>query len=321
MCSGRPRGRWVVVGIVRAIASPVTIRAVALLLAAVLAGLGACADDDADGDGRTAADGTVTVASFNFPESQGLGELYTQALRARGIRAVHEEALGPREFVGPALEQGRVDMVPEYLGTAYSFYGGTGRASSEALYDTLAERDLRTFEPAPAQNQNGFVVTRSTSLIYGLRMISDLEPVAGTLVFGGPPECPERPYCLPGLEDHYGLTFERFVPLDSGGPLTLSTLRLGEVEVVLLFSTDGVLAGSDDLVMLEDDRGLQPPENIVPMVRDAVVERHGARVASAVDEVSRQLTQDELRRLNMEIALEGRTPATVARRWLRDQGL
>jgi len=257
------------------------------------------------------------VASFNFPESELLGELYAQALDDEGVATVHESALGPRELVAPALEQGRVDVVPEYLGTAYDFFGGEEEPTPARLDDLLSERGLTVLEPAPAENQNAFVVTQARSIISNLRAVSDLATVAPTLKLGGPPECPERPFCLLGLERVYGLEFEDFEPLNIGGPLPLASLRGGEVDVVLLFSTDGNLARSDDLVVLEDDRGLQPPENVVPAVRRATLDRLGGRLADAFDRVSLALTTEELRALNQSISLDGEDPADVARRWLR----
>ena len=110
------------------------------------------------------------------------------------------------------------------------------------------------------------MVTAATAARYGLRSIADLARVAPRLVFGGPPECPERAYCLPGLRRAYGLRFKAFIPLDAGGPLTLQALEAGNVGVALLFTTDPAIPARH-LVILADDRGLQPAENITPLVR------------------------------------------------------
>ena len=95
----------------------------------------------------------------------------------------------------------------------------------------MAARGLVTGRPAAAQDGNAIVVTAATAARYQLRTISDLARVARRLVFGGPPECPERPYCLPGLRASYGLRFREFVPLDAGGPLTLQALTAGIIAV------------------------------------------------------------------------------------------
>jgi osmoprotectant transport system substrate-binding protein len=266
-------------------------------------------------------DDAVVVASFDFPESAILGELYAQALEGAGVPVRRELLLGPRELVAPALEQGLVDVVPEYLGTALAYLGGEQPepATEEATHDRLAEAfaplGVRLLEPARAEDQNSLVVTEGTALVYDLRTTSDLADVATTFRMGGPPECPERAFCLQGLERVYGLRFGRFVPLDSGGPLTLSALREQNVDVGVLFSTDPNLVGRE-FVELADDRSLQPAENVVPAVRAAVLERWGNELREPLDAVSAALTTEELRELNRQVVLGGATPRRAARTWL-----
>ena len=127
----------------------------------------------------------------------------------------------------------------------------------------MAGRGLVAGRPAAAQDGNAIVVTAATAARYRLRTISDLAKVAGHLIFGGPPECVENPSCLPGLKLVYGLRFREFVPLDSGGPLTRQALLDGDVSVALLFTTDPAIR-AQHLVVLTDNRGLQPAENVVP---------------------------------------------------------
>ena len=266
-------------------------------------------------------DDAVVVASFDFPESAILGELYAQALEGAGVPVRRELLLGPRELVAPALEQGLVDVVPEYLGTALAYLGGEQPepATEEATHDRLAAAfaplGVRLLDPARAEDQNSLVVTEGTALVYDLRTTSDLADVATTFRMGGPPECPERAFCLQGLERVYGLQFRRFVPLDSGGPLTLAALREQNIDVGVLFSTDPHLVGRE-FVELADDRSLQPAENVVPAVRAAVLERWGTELRGPLDAVSAALTTEELRELNREVVLGGATPRRAARTWL-----
>ena len=266
-------------------------------------------------------DDAVVVASFDFPESAILGELYAQALSGAGVPVRRELLLGPRELVAPALEQGLVDVVPEYLGTALSYYGGeqpdpvTEEATRQRLAEAFAPLGVRLLEPARAEDQNSLVVTRGTAIVYELETTSDLVDVAPALVLGGPPECPDRAFCLQGLEQVYGLRFDRFVPLDSGGPLTLAALREENVDVGVLFSTDPNLVGPE-FVELTDDRSLQPAENVTPAVRAAVLERWGDELRRPLDAVSAALTTEELRQLNREVVLGGDTPRQAARNWL-----
>jgi len=174
--------------------------------------------------------------------------------------------------------------------------------------------------PAPAQDANAIVVTAATAARYGLRSIADLARVAPGLVFGGPPECPGRAYCLRGLQQVYGLHFKAFIPLDAGGPLTLQALDAGDIGAALLFTTDpGITARH--LVVLADDRGLQPAENITPLVRRDVIVRYGPRLAALLNRISALLDTGTLRALDAQVELDGQGPRSVARAWLRAHGL
>jgi len=266
---------------------------------------------------------SVVVASFDFPESEILAELYGQALRARGYPVELVSRLGAREVVEPALEQGKVDLVPEYLGTALTFIDDGGLAPSgdpgtthARLQQAFATRGVSVAAFAPAEDRNGFVVTGDLARRRGLQRISDLAPLAGRLTFGGPPECPGRPLCLKGLRDRYGLEFARFQAMPSRR-VTADALETGEIDVGMIETTDASQIGQD-LVQLEDDRGLQPAENVVPVVRRQVVDRYGPGLVRLLDAVSAQLTTAELRGLNRQVVVDDQPPSGVAAGWLRD---
>jgi osmoprotectant transport system substrate-binding protein len=296
----------------------------ARIAGAVLA-LAACGGGEQEAP--SAPDEGVAVASFNFPESRLVAEIYAQALEDEGIPVRRELDLGPRELVLPALRQGRVDIVPEYLGTALTAAApavtvdrSDPDAVSRALAAAIEQWDLRVLSYADAQNQNGLVVTRATAERLAVRTTSDLGRVARRLTLGGPPECPSRRYCLEGLAEVYGLRFAAFVPLAEQSYVR-QALKDYVIDVGVLFTTDGILAG-DDLVLLDDDRGLQPAENLVPMVRSDVLEAaDGRRVAAALEEVSHRLTTANLRFLNWRVSVAGNDPASEARGWLIRQGL
>ena len=271
-------------------------------------------------------DESMTITSFDFPESELLADLYGQALTARGFDVRSMLRLGPRELVLPALAQGLVELVPEYAGTALGFVsvGSSSPVSNEAtthdeLVKALSGSHLAALASAPAQNANAIVVSRDTATRFELRTISDLQRVASQLVFGGPPECPTRPLCLVGLGKTYGLTFKEFVPLDVGGPMTRHALGAGEVDVALLFTTDPGIA-QDGLVVLTDDHHLQPAENIVPLVNTDVLQHFGARLVDVVDAVSLRLTTEVLGALNAQVQ-GGERPSAVAANWLATEGL
>jgi len=294
------------------------------LAAALLAG--ACVLDTPPATTTALDDDAITIASFNFPESVLLAEIYAQALEGEGFAVKRQLGLGPRELVEPSLQRGLVEFVPEYAGSALEFItGGEGVATSDErlthdrLKQVFAERGITVLARAPAQDQNGYAVSRETADLHALRRITDLVPVAGELTFGGPPECPERSLCLEGLERLYGLEFGAFTPLDAGGPVTVTALRSGTVDVALLFTTDAAIE-ENDFVLLYDDLGFQPAENVTPVVRAEVVDAHGDAFVRLVDSVSALLTTEDLRELNARIA-QGGTPKNVAAAWLAEHGL
>ena len=173
--------------------------------------------------------------------------------------------------------------------------------------------------PAAAQDQNGVVVTGATAHRLGLRKVSDLRRAASRLILGGPPECPARPYCLPGLSSVYGLRFARFLPFDTEQQ-RVTALQEGVVDVAVLFTTDGNLA-TGDLVLLSDDRHLQPAENIVPVITDRAMAHYGKRLAGAVNAVSAQLTSKALLFLDWRVEVAGGDVVAEARGWLERHGI
>ena len=278
------------------------------------------------GQGGPAHAGTVVVASFNFPESELLAAIYGLAIRRAGIPVQLRLNLGPRELVDPALEQGMVDLVPEYLGTALtsiephpSVSMSDPLAVRAALARALTVWGIQVLTPARAQDQNGVMVTRATAARLRLRTVSDLRPAAAGLILGGPPECPSRPHCLPGLRGVYGLRFARFLPFDTEQQ-RVTALQDGVVNVAVLFTTDGNLA-TEGLVLLTDNRHLQPAENIVPVVRARAMARYGSRLAQAVNAVSAQLTTAELLFLDWRVEVAGNAVLAEARAWLERHGI
>lgn len=285
---------------------------IALALIATACGSG---DDSKDGP-------TITVGSTNFGEQLILGDIYATALEQNGYPVERSFNLGTREVVNPALKSGEIDMIAEYTGTLLTFEGGTSSTDSDEtfadLQSTLESANLVALDYSPAQDKNGIVVTRATADERGLTKVSDLAQYNGELVFGGPPECPEREFCLIGLQEVYGLDFAEFKPLDVGGSLTVAALEGGEVDVALLFTSDGVIAAKD-FVLLEDDLNLQPAENIVPVVTAEIVDAYGDEFSAVINELSAAITTAELSELNRRFG-DGEDPDALALDWLQTKG-
>jgi len=143
------------------------------------------------------------------------------------------------------------------------------------------------------------------------------EPIASQMVLGGPPECPERPFCLPGLEETYGLEFESFQPLDVGGPQTVNALKNDRIDVGLLFSTSSAIV-ANDFVVLEDDQGLQQAENITPIVRSEALDD---TIEASLNAVSATLTTENITELNGRVEIDGEDPADVAADFIESEGI
>jgi osmoprotectant transport system substrate-binding protein len=293
----------------------------AAAVVALVVMLTACAPSRREGSNGAASNGAVVVASFNFPESELLAEIYAQAIERAGVPVRREFDLGPRELVQPAQRQGLVDVVPEYLGAALASITPNRKvdwtdphAVVTALRQTVAPWGFQMLEPSAAEDQDGFAVTPSTADRLHLRTLSDLAAVAPRLTMGGPTECPQRPYCLAGLERVYGVHVKQFLPFDDQAQRA-TALDEGVIDVAVTFTTDGQLA-TGRLNLLQDDRHLQPTDLVTPMVSARVLSRYGAPLRDALNAVSAALDTRSLIFLNWRVGLAGKTIQAEARGWL-----
>jgi osmoprotectant transport system substrate-binding protein len=297
--------------------------AVGLLMALLLLAAGCDRDRPPPGPPEDPRRPTIRLASFDFPESELLAQLYGQALDPHGFPVEQVVQLGAREVVAPALEQGKVDMVPEYLGSALNFLNDRDRVATAdpalthaRLEQAFAPRGVSVLAYAPAQDRNGFVVSGDLARRHGLEKLSDLTPMARRLSLGGPPECAQRPLCLKGLEDVYKLQFAHFEPMPSRD-VTAAALGTGEIDVGMIDTTDpNLLKPGADLVQLADDKRLQPADNVVPVVRREIVDAYGPPLVRLVNAVSAKLSTADLTSLNRQVA-DGQPAAQVATAWLR----
>jgi len=310
-----------------------------VLLTSLVLMLASCSSDDeepAGGSGSqapatsgAAADGEseiergeISVGSTDFTEQQVIAEMYALVLEDAGYTVDRRYQLGSREVVFPALQSGELDVTAEYVGTLLEFInGGAGQATSDTqeTLDLLQEQlddGLTMLEPSEAQDTNALAVTQETADELGATKVSDLKGHSD-LVLGGPPECPQRPLCLPGYEDTYGLEFANFRPLDAGGPLTTEALNNGDIDVGLVFSTQGAIA-VNEWVVLEDDKDLQPAENITPAVREDVL---NGEVEELLNSVSAVLTTEKVIELNRLVDIEGEAAEDAALEFLETEGL
>jgi len=142
--------------------------------------------------------------------------------------------------------------------------------------------------------------------------------VASQLVFGAGSECPQRPFCLQGLEGTYGLKFKDVKVLDSGGPLTVAALKDGTIQIGLIFTSSGQIA-ANNWVLLEDDKKLQPSDNITPIVNDSIVTAYGADLKKVVDDLSAKITTEDLVDLDKAVEIDKEDPDAAAKAWLEEK--
>jgi osmoprotectant transport system substrate-binding protein len=216
----------------------------------------AFATDNGIGEGLSKGSGSITIGAANFPENKTLGALYAYVLKKAGFSA-KVRTIGNRELYEPALEKGEVHVVPEYTGTLTEFLNqkvngkkASAKASSDldatvnALTDLGKKVGLKFGKPAAAADQNAFAVTKKFADKYKVKTLSDFGSKCSgkATVLGGPPECPKRVFCEPGLQKSYGLTPGSFKALDAGGKLTKDALRNGQISIGLVFSSDAELS-------------------------------------------------------------------------------
>lgn len=305
--------------------------AVVLSLFAVL-GLFAAAcgdDDDEGGTGDGAAEPiegpTIVIGAQDFGESAILAQLYGQALANAGYSVEYQSLGGFRDVVYTAFESGDINLTAEYAASALEFltdFAGTASPdiddTAAKLTEALAGRGLVAFAASPAVDSNAFVVTAEKAEELGLAKVSDL---TDDLTLGGPPDCEENAFCIPGLLEVYGIDLSgNFVPLDGGGPLTKEALEGGEIDVAILFSTDGSIA-EKGWVVLEDDQGLINADNIIPVLTQELVDAYGEDLQAIVDAVSEALTTAELTELNRRFDIDKEDADVVAGDWLVENGI
>jgi osmoprotectant transport system substrate-binding protein len=304
-----------------------TLIALAGLLAVGLTACGGGGDPLAGGPAGTedqapAEASTVSIGSANFPENRLLAEIYAQALEAKGISVARDFGIGSREVYFPALEDGSIDLIPEYSGNLLQEIDPETTATApDEVYQQVTEKlpdGLIVLEQSAAENKDAVVITQETAQQYNARSIADLAPHCGDLVFGGPAEFAERPYGLPGIERLYGCTFAEFRSLDAGGPLTVTALADGAIQAADLFTTDPTIADRG-WVVLEDPKNNFAAQNVVPLINEA---KASDQVRETLNAISAALTTEGLIELNRQIANAGEnTIAEVATKWLTTNNL
>lgn len=261
----------------------------------------------------------IVIGAANFAENTLLANIYAAALQHAGYSASVKQ-LTTREVIIPAIKANQLQLEPDYAATLTTFLGGKASGDVDATVSSLKAKlpaSLHALKAAPAVDTNGFVVTKATADKYHLAKMSDLAAVASKLTLGGAPECPQRPFCLPGLKTTYGITFKSFKPLDTGGPITVAAVKTGKVDVGELFTTDPSIT-ANNFVLLQDDKHLQNADNVIPIVNASV---DSAQLDQVINAVQAKLTTDVLTQLVAQVSLQHHTAQQVAAGFLSAVGL
>ncbi len=316
-------------------------------IGAVLA-LTACGGDDAFNDedpgstpepsssegeteGSAAPGGELTIGGAAFTEMLIMQRIYAAVLTDAGY-TVEIISVENRETYAPELESGGLDIVPDYAATFTEYLNVEDNGPEAELiangaigetlraFRALAEpRGLVVLDAADAANQNAFFVTEAFATENELETLSDLSALGQPLVLAATVECPERPFCEPGLEETYGLDITEVIPLGYGSLETKQAVTTSEAQLGLSGTTDATLA-AEGLVVLDDDADLQLADNLTPVVNAETLAEH-PDIEELLNAVSGALTTEILADLNQRVDVDRELPEDVAAAFLEEAGL
>ncbi|WP_411722444.1 ABC transporter substrate-binding protein [Mycetocola sp.] len=268
---------------------------------------------------------TIVVGSAGFAESEIIAQIFAQALEANGVTVEFAGPIGQRDVYIEALQDGSIDLIPDYSGNLLQFFDEDSEATSSeevfaALPDALPE-GFEVLEQSNAEDKDSYNVTREFSEQNNVTSLADLAGLDVPLIVGGNPELAERPYGPQGLTDIYGVDAANisFVPIsDSGGPLTTAALLDGTVNIADIFSTTPSIK-ENGFVTLEDPENMILPQNVLPLINS---EKASDTVKDTLNAVSAELTTEDLIELNSRNqGDEKASPEALASDWLAEKDL
>ncbi len=269
-----------------------------------------------------AAKPTVVIGTKDFTEEFVLGQLYKQALEAKGFRVAYHESIGSSEIIDGALTSGKINFYPEYTGVvvldlAHKSFPKSARATFLAAKAFEESRGFTLLDQTPFTDVDTFTVLKTTARKYGLKTIADVKKVPNAS-YGGYPQCRTRITCLLGLKNIYGLKTIRFVPL---GTIPVATLiDEGKITGGDIFSTEPALA-TGKYVSLIDSKHIFGFQNVAPVVSKKLVSQLGSSFTATVNAVSAKLTTAAMIAMNKAVGVDKKSPASVAKAFLKANGL
>lgn len=302
-----------------------TFGAVAAVAALTLAACGSSDTIDADPSAdNTAGTGggseELVIGSQDYYSSEIIAEIYAQALEAEDYSVQREYRIGQREIYVGEIEDGSIDLFPEYTGPLLQFWEPDTEARlMDDVYDALvtaAPQGVSILDQSPATDQDSYVVTQEFADEYDLTTIADLANVTQDITLGANSELESRPNGPDGLKEYYGVDVG-FTPIeDGGGPLTVKALQDGDIQLAVIYTADPSI-DTNNLVTLEDPEGLFLASHVVPVAS----ERVDADAQAIINSISAAMTPEILRELNARSVTDQSPAATIAADWLADTGM
>jgi osmoprotectant transport system substrate-binding protein len=274
---------------------------------------------DLPGKGKPA----VTIGDKNFTEQYILGELYAQALRAKGYTVKIKANIGSSEIIDKALTSGKLDMYPEYEGVILSELAHQKQRPSTADEAYAAAKKFEEtrghtlLDKTPYFNTDALAVKPDYASKNGLESVADLKKLGKKVKLGAPPEFKTRYEGLIGLKQQYGVD-PTFVPLAIG--LQYKALDDGKIQAADVFTTDGQLQGGKYKI-LKDPKFIFGFQNVAPVVSQKVLNQQGSDFADTLNAVTAKLTTEAMQKMNGAVDLDKQKPADVAKQFLQANGL
>ena len=274
-----------------------------------------------------AAKAPIKIGSDNFYESKLVAEIYSQVLENAGYTVERKFGLGSRQERIPTMDAGQVDLVPEYVGSGLGFYdktkiSGDGTANATALQAALAAKGITVLGISPGQDTNAFAVRSGDSTSKNLTKLSDLAAIQDTLKWGLPADCDTNPLCSGALKT-YGINYPPKNRQALGAcDVPMATALQGKaIDVAEFCSTQPAIA-QFGFTVLEDDKKTQPAENLAPLVRDDYLAKVDKTAFQALlDAASAKITTEALTTMGVDVAVNQKDVAEVAKAFLQAQGL
>ncbi|MGO3659741.1 glycine betaine ABC transporter substrate-binding protein [Corynebacterium casei] len=300
------------------------VTAVAALALTSIFALTACGTDSSPLEEDTATNGggdeTIVIGSQDYYSNEIIAEIYAQALENAGYDVDRQFRIGQREAYLPEIESGEIDLFPEYSGPVLQYWEPDTEARLPddvfAALEEAAPEGLNVLEQSPATDQDSYVITQEFAEEWGIENVEDLSKVTEPMTLGANSEAEDRPNGPKGLEETYGVEVG-FAPIeDSGGPLTVKALRDGDVQLAIIYTADPSIE-SNNLVSLEDTKGLFLSSNVVPLASDKV----DGQATEIINEIAAAMSPEDLVSLNNRSVTEQLPAADIAQDWLEEKGL